>query len=107
MQQRPPPRPLTADGILSCSSGDGSQLCAVFVRNALTRWRLLLVVENAELVVSELVTNAVCATGITDTPLSYPELANVSVLTVRLSVLEPYLRLSRSGTVHPSCLGGS
>jgi histidine kinase-like protein len=93
MQQRPPPRSLTADGIRLAAVPTAPSCARLFVRNALIRWRLLFVAENAELVVSELVTNAVCATGMTDTPLSYPKLADVAVLTVRLSVIESYLRI--------------
>lgn len=93
MQQRPPPRPLTADSIRLAAVPTAPSCARLFVRNALTRWRLLLVVENAELVVSELVTNAVCATGTVDAPLTYPALVGISILTVRLSVIEPYLRI--------------
>lgn len=52
-----------------------------------------LVVESAELVASELVTNAVHATGVQDAAPSYPALRDVAVLTVRLSVIDPYLRI--------------
>lgn len=93
MQGRPPPRPPTADIIRLAALPTAAGLARLFVRQALHRWRLPLVVENAELVTSELVTNAVHATGLQDTALTYPALRDVAVLTVRLSVIEPYIRV--------------
>jgi anti-sigma regulatory factor (Ser/Thr protein kinase) len=93
MQQRPPPRPPTADTIRLAALPTAAQCARLFVRHTLHRWRLPLVVENAELVTSELVTNAVLATGLVDGTLSYPDLGDIAVLTLRLSVIEPYVRI--------------
>jgi anti-sigma regulatory factor (Ser/Thr protein kinase) len=59
----------------------------MFARATLTRWGAVDVVDDAMLVVSELVTNAVNATGVSG-PLNWAELPPLSLLTVRLVALD-------------------
>ena len=57
-----------------------------FVRCTLTSWLLPWLVEDAELIVSELVTNAVKATGTTDPNPTYAGLAKLALLAVQVRV---------------------
>lgn len=63
--------------------------CArLFVRHALEQWGLGRLVEDAELIVSELVTNAVNATGpTTSEPTTFVTRINLALLAVRVVVL--------------------
>jgi len=59
--------------------------CArLFVKYTLTAWQLGHLVEAAELLVSELVTNAVKATGVTEPNPRWIELADLNLIAVRL-----------------------
>src|SRR5882757_8224006 len=59
--------------------------CArVFTTSTLTKWKALSVIDDAELIVSELVTNAVMATGNMGKRPTWPELEGVAVITVCL-----------------------
>lgn len=61
--------------------------CArVFVGHTLTSWLLPNLVHNAELIVSELVTNAVRATGITASDPTYSDLEGLALLAVQVRV---------------------
>jgi anti-sigma regulatory factor (Ser/Thr protein kinase) len=63
--------------------------CArVFVRATLPRWGASRILDDAVLVTSELVTNAVRATGITEPNPVWSRLASLSLLTVRLVGLD-------------------
>jgi anti-sigma regulatory factor (Ser/Thr protein kinase) len=57
-----------------------------FVRHTLTTWQRVETIDTAVLITSELVTNAVQATGNTDQRPNYPELKQVPLLRVRLSL---------------------
>jgi anti-sigma regulatory factor (Ser/Thr protein kinase) len=59
----------------------------IFVRHALTQWGMKALQDTAELVISELVTNAVEAVGITEGGPSWAELAEVQLVQVRVLVL--------------------
>lgn len=61
--------------------------CArMFVNHTLRSWLLEDLLDNAELIVSELVTNAVQATGITDPNPTYTDLEGLALLAVQLRV---------------------
>lgn len=61
--------------------------CArMFVEQTLSAWQVPTINDDAVLIASELVTNAVRATGNTDPHPSYAALAQVSILRVRLSI---------------------
>lgn len=61
--------------------------CArMFVNHALTSWLLADLVHDAELIVTELVTNAVNATGITDPDPTYADLESLALLAVQVRV---------------------
>ena len=63
--------------------------CArVFVQATLPRWGASRTLDDALLVTSELVTNAVKATGITEPNPVWSQLASLSLLTVRLIGLD-------------------
>ena len=55
-----------------------------FVRLALKRWGLAALAEDAELVVSELVTNAVQASGVTDPEAAWGDLGRLATIQVRV-----------------------
>jgi hypothetical protein len=59
-----------------------------FVRRTLHHWRLDHLSDDAELVTSELVTNAVRATGLTGTPLLWSQLTHLAMIQVRLTLRE-------------------
>lgn len=58
----------------------------MFVRCTLTSWLLPHLADDAELIVSELVTNAVKATGTTDPNASYADLRDLAILAVQVRV---------------------
>ena len=55
-----------------------------FVTKTLTQWHLKHITNATELIVSELVTNAVKATGITDPAPRWTEITNLNVIHLRL-----------------------
>ena len=58
------------------------------VRLGLNRWGLSRLIADAELVVSELTTNAVQATGLMDTDAKWSDLGNLATIHVRLLLFE-------------------
>lgn len=60
------------------------KLSRAMVNVTLKAWGLARMVDDAELVTSELVTNAVKATGVTDTSLRWSEQAHLATICVRL-----------------------
>ena len=80
MNRQPPyPVSLNLAAVLTAAS------CSrVFIRHTLQRWGLPDQIETAELVVSELVTNAVEATGVTTPNPGWAELEKVPLITVRI-----------------------
>lgn len=92
--RRPTAQPTaTADAIRLAAVPTAVPCARAFVRRFARRWRLSAVCENAELVSSELVTNAVLATGVCDPSPTYAMLAEVAVLVLRLSVVGSCLRI--------------
>jgi len=59
----------------------------LFVRTTLKQWHLEALTDDAELLVSELVTNAVKKTGITRPSPRFTELTGLAMLQVRLAIL--------------------
>lgn len=55
-----------------------------YIRNELTNAKLAVLIDDAELVVSELVTNAVIATGVTASEPTWPQLEGLAVIRIRL-----------------------
>jgi anti-sigma regulatory factor (Ser/Thr protein kinase) len=62
------------------------KLSRVFAAHILRHWQLDMMVEDAALVTSELVTNAVTATGLTDEPERWSQLLNLAPIQVRFSL---------------------
>jgi len=60
----------------------------VFAKSTLTKWGAGIILDDTLLVVSELVTNAVEATGAADPDLSWGELPKLDLITVRLVGLD-------------------
>jgi hypothetical protein len=61
-----------------------------YVRNELTKAKLAALVDDAELVASELVTNAVTATGLMAPDPTRPELEGLAVIRIRLGFSEHF-----------------
>ena len=59
------------------------------IRLTLDRWGLARITSDAELVASELATNAVQATGLTDTDAKWSDLGDLATIHVRLLLFEP------------------
>lgn len=66
-------------------------LARSFAKRCLSQWGLNRLLGDAELVTSELVTNAIHATGTSNPQPRWSELNNVSLITVRLAVTVDYL----------------
>lgn len=60
----------------------------MFVETTLTKWGAMPIIDDALLVVSELVTNSVKATGITTPDPNWAELGQLNLISVRLLGLE-------------------
>lgn len=60
----------------------------MFVKLTLTKWGAVRILDDALLIVSELVTNAVKATGITDPEPNWSALQQLNIVTVRIVGLE-------------------
>ena len=60
----------------------------VFAKSTLTKWGAGIILDDALLIVSELVTNAIKATGVTDPDLSWGKLPKLNLITVRLVGLD-------------------
>lgn len=63
----------------------------MFIRGTLQRWRVPTCIDAAELVVSELVTNAIEATGITDPQPKWTEVTDEYVIGVQLRIVDARL----------------
>jgi Histidine kinase-like ATPase domain len=79
-----PDRPRFLDQLDFAAVPTASRCARVFTSTTLTKWKALSLVDDACLMVSELVTNAVQATGLVVTSPTWPELEGVAVITVRL-----------------------
>lgn len=68
------------------ATGTAPGCARMFVRCTLRSWLLASLLEDAELIVSELVTNAVRVTGMTDPNATYADLANLAIIAVQVRV---------------------
>ena len=81
------PYPDRAQGVtcLTLAAAPAAVSCSrQLVRLTLNRWGLAALIEDAELVISELVTNSVRATGLTDTKPRWADLGGLATIEVRL-----------------------
>ena len=81
------PRPSVKSEIHLAAVATAASCSRLFVRSTLKSWHLDHLADDAELLVSELVTNAVTMTGITEPSPSWPMLADLALIQVRLVVL--------------------
>ena len=78
------PRPRFADRLDLAAVLTAVRCSRVFTELTLTRWGASAIVEDALLVTSELVTNAVKATGVIDPYPNWSSLGNLNLISVRL-----------------------
>lgn len=78
--------PQLTSGLTLAAVPTAVQIARLFVCRRLSQWGLNRLIDDAESVTSELVTNAVDATGITDPHPSWSELQHLALITVRLLV---------------------
>lgn len=79
-----PEQPRFLDQLDLAAVRTAARVARVFTSSTLTKWKALSLIDDACLVVSELVTNAVKATGNMGKRPTWPELEGVAVITVRL-----------------------
>ena len=79
-----PEQPRFLDQLDLAAVRTAARVARVFTSSTLTKWKALTIIDDACLIVSELVTNAVKATGNMGTRPTWPELEGVAVITVRL-----------------------
>ena len=64
------------------------RLSRIFAADVLHHWQLAHIIEDAELITSELVTNAVQATGLTTAPERWSQLTDLAIVQVRFTLYE-------------------
>ena len=64
------------------------RLSRIFAADVLRHWQLAHIIEDAELITSELVTNAVQATGLTVMPEHWSQLTDLAIVQVRFTLYE-------------------
>jgi anti-sigma regulatory factor (Ser/Thr protein kinase) len=79
-------RPQLTSGLMLAAVPTAAGIARSFVRQRLSQWGLNRLINAAELVLSELVTNAVNATGTTNSRPRWSDLHNLALITVRLVV---------------------
>jgi anti-sigma regulatory factor (Ser/Thr protein kinase) len=79
-------RPQLTNGMTLAAAPTAVRLARLFACRQLSQWGLSQLINEAELVTSELVTNAVNATGTTNPRPRWSELRNLALITVRLVV---------------------
>lgn len=77
-------QPLFIDGLTLAALPTAVACARMLVRYALGQWGIRAVMDEAELVVSELVTNAVKTTGVMDTEPRWTALTDLALIKVRL-----------------------
>ena len=82
----PDVRPQLTSGLTLAAVPTAAGVARSFVRQRLSHWGLNRLINDAELVLSELVTNAVNATGTTNPRPRWSELHNLALITVRLVI---------------------
>ncbi|MBS2537714.1 ATP-binding protein [Catenulispora sp. NF23] len=81
------PRPPMTSSINLAAVATAVGCGRLFVRSTLKAWALPHLIDDAELIASELVTNAVKMTGIIEPSPRFPELTGLAMLQLRLAVL--------------------
>ena len=81
-----PPQAVT--GLALAAVPTAVRFSRMFVSLCLRQWGLPSLADDSELVVSELVTNAVTATGVTETEPRWSQLAGVATIHVRVMLFE-------------------
>jgi len=79
-------RPQLTSGLTLAAVPTAAGIARSFVRQRLSQWGLNRLIDDAELVLSELVANAVNATGTTNPRPRWSELDNLALIVVRLLV---------------------
>ena len=79
-------RPQLTNGMTLAAVPTAVRLARLFACHQLSQWGLSQLINEAELVTSELVTNAVNATGTTNPRPRWSELRNLALITIRLVV---------------------
>lgn len=74
-----PERPLLADNLDLAAVPSASGTARMFTKATLMAWRASWLIENATLIVAELVTNAIKATGVTTEAVSYDKLTTINL----------------------------
>ena len=85
--------PRFADGLRLVATRSAITCSRLFVAYTLDKWGAGFLVDEAVLVVDELVTNAVKATGVMDERVRWTEVAHMEFITVRLLGLEASIRI--------------
>ncbi len=81
-----PLRPQLTSGLTLAAVPTAAGVARSFTRQCLSQWGLNRLISDAELVTSELVTNAVNATGTINPRPRWSELNNLALITIRLAV---------------------
>jgi anti-sigma regulatory factor (Ser/Thr protein kinase) len=84
-------RPQLTSGLTLAAVPTAARVARSFVRQRLSQWGLNQLISDAELVLSELVANAVNATGTTNPNPHWSELHNLALITVRLFIAQDSL----------------
>jgi anti-sigma regulatory factor (Ser/Thr protein kinase) len=80
------PHPQLTSGLTLAAVSTAVRLARLFVQQRLSLWGLNRLINDAELVLSELVTNALNATGTTNPRPRWSELHNLALITIRLVI---------------------
>jgi anti-sigma regulatory factor (Ser/Thr protein kinase) len=80
--------PQAATGLALAAVPTAVRCSRMFVSSCLRQWGLLSLADDSELVVSELVTNAVAATGVTEAEPRWSQLAGLATIHVRVMLFE-------------------
>ncbi len=80
--------PRAVAGLTLAAVPNAVRCSRMFVRLGLRQWGLPSLAEDSELVISELVTNAVQATGVTEVKPRWSQLAELATIHVRLLLFE-------------------
>jgi hypothetical protein len=83
------------------------RLGRIFAADVLRHWQLAHIIEDAELITSELVTNAIQATGLTTAPEHWPQLADLAMIQVRFTLYEYVVLIDRAAARSAVYKGGS
>jgi len=92
-QMLSPPPPKLASTIRFAAVPTAVGCARIFTKQTLRHWQISEAIDDVELVVSELITNAVVATGVLEPHPDNAALAQAAKITLRLSVVDEALRI--------------